>query len=211
MNEERFFSIIVPAHNAEKTLDKCLTSIKNQKFTDYELIVVCDDCDDKTEEIAKKYTNKVTKVNYHSDGPTRNAGLDMAKGKWVMFMDADDWYLHEYCFKVLADCLGKHNEDILVYSIIWKHIGYVTARSKMGTLYPHCTNKCWKRSFIGNTRFPDKYVANDASFHELMMAKNPVIYEYDTPIYYYDYLNGHSKSDEIGRTAEKTRLYWSTH
>ena len=205
------FSIIIPAHNAEKTLGKCLQSIKEQTFKDYEIIVVCDSCEDNTYEIAKLYTNKVYRCDYRSDGPTRNVGLDHAKGDWVLFMDADDWYLHEYCFELLANMVGKHNEDILVYSIIWRHIGYTTARSAKGTLYPHCTNKCWKRSFIGNTRFPDKFIANDAGFHDTMMKKNPVIYTYDTPIYYYNYLNGNSKSDDIGRTVENTKKYWSTH
>lgn len=206
------FSVIVPAHNAEKTLDKCLQSIKNQTFKDFELIVVCDACTDKTYEIAQKYTFHVAKVNYHSDGPTRNIGLDMAKGDWVLFMDADDWYLHEFCFEILAKKLNSlKNVDVLVYSMIWKHIGYTYARSPKGTLYPHCTNKCWNRKFIGNTRFPDKFVANDAGFHELMMKKCPIMYEWDMPLYYYDYLNGHSKSDEIGRTAQKTKQYWSTH
>lgn len=211
--EEKMFSVIVPAHNAESTIRKCLDSIKNQTFKNYELIVVCDACTDKTVEIAKKYTYHVAEVNFHSDGPTRSVGLDMAKGKWVLFMDADDWYLHEFCFEILAKKLNEVDAktDVLVYSIIWKHIGYTKPRSVKDTLYPHCTNKCWRRSFIGVTRFPDKYVANDAGFHEAMMKKEPRLYEWDMPIYYYDYLNGKSKSDEIGRTAENTKQYWSTH
>ena len=73
------FSVIVPAHNAEKTLSKCLQSIKEQTFKDYEIIVVCDSCVDDTYEIAKLYTNKVYKCEYRSDGPTRNVGLEHAK------------------------------------------------------------------------------------------------------------------------------------
>ena len=49
------FSIIVPAHNSEKFIDKCLDSIRKQSYTSYELIVVCDACEDKTEEVAKRY------------------------------------------------------------------------------------------------------------------------------------------------------------
>ena len=205
------FSVIVPAHNSERCIRKCLESIKNQSFKNFELIVVCDACEDKTAEIAREYTDKVIEINGKCDGLARNAGLDIAKGDWVLFMDSDDWYLHEFCFELLANEVGSHKEDVLVYSIIWKYVGYTKSRSKKGTLYPHCTNKVWKRSFIGDTRFPNKYVANDAGFHEQMMAKHPKLYEWDMPIYYYDYLNGKSKSDDIGRTAEKTKQYWSTH
>ena len=103
------FSIIVPAHNGETYIRKCLDSIKSQTIRDYELIVVCDACTDKTEEIAKEYTDKVLTVNYERDGMTRNAGLDAAIGKWVMFLDDDDWWTDN---KVLTKVKATLNEDI---------------------------------------------------------------------------------------------------
>lgn len=210
--KEKMFSVIVPAHNAESTIRKCLDSIKNQTFKNYELIVVCDACNDKTADIAKKYTFHVAEVNFHSDGPTRSVGLDMAKGKWVLFMDADDWYLHEFCFEILAKKLNEVDvkTDVLVYSIIWKHIGYTKPRSVKGTLYPHCTNKCWRRNFIGETRFPDKYVANDASFHEAMMEKELRISVWDMPMYYYNYLREGSISKKDGATAWGIKQWLNT-
>ena len=49
------FSVIIPAHNEESVISKALESIKQQSFTDYELIVVCDACTDRTKEIAEKF------------------------------------------------------------------------------------------------------------------------------------------------------------
>ena len=90
------FSIIIPAHNAAEHIQNALDSVTEQTFTDYELIVICDSCTDNTEQIAKEYGAITEKVAYHCDGPTRSRGLDIAKGDWILFMDDDDWWLHEY-------------------------------------------------------------------------------------------------------------------
>ena len=208
-----FFSVIIPAHNAGKTIHKTLDSIMQQSFKDYETIVVCDACDDNTVQVVKKYKGvRYIEVNNHTDGLTRNDGLDIANGEWVLFIDADDWWLHQYVFDQIHGKILKNKDiDVLVFSMVWRHIGVVGARSAKGTLYPHCTNKCWRRSKIGDTKFPDKKVANDAGFHERMMAKNPKLLEWNMPMYYYDYLAPDSKSVSLGRSAEKTKQYWSTH
>ena len=90
------FSIIIPAYNSANYIRKALESVKSQVFTNYELIVVCDSCMDNTEEVAKEYTDKVIIVNNHCDGPTRNRGIEEACGDYILFMDDDDWWLHEY-------------------------------------------------------------------------------------------------------------------
>ena len=207
------FSVIIPAHNAGKTIEKTLQSIRQQSFTDYEVIVVCDACEDDTVEVVKGHPwvrNLV--VNNHTDGLTRNDGLNMAQGEWVLFIDADDWWLHEYVFEQLSEKIKENPDcDVIAFGMIWRYIGYAGPRSKMGTLYPHCTNKCWRRSFIGDTRFPEIKVANDAGFHERMMAKSPRLIEWDMPLYYYDYLCPNSKSVGLGRSAQQTKAYWSNH
>ena len=115
------FSVIIPAHNEESVISKALESIKQQSFTDYEVIVICDACSDKTAEIARSYGAKVIDVDAHSSGAARNAGLDVAQGEWILFCDADDWYLHEYAFEMLAERVGSANEDVLIFSLIWKN------------------------------------------------------------------------------------------
>ena len=100
------FSIIIPAYNAEDRIRKVLDSVVQQTYKDYELIVVCDSCKDKTEEIAKEYGAKTFAVNFHNDGSSRNSGLDNAKGDWVLFLDDDDWWLHEFVLQQLAEKVG---------------------------------------------------------------------------------------------------------
>ena len=99
------FSVIVPAHNAEEFIEKGLHSIKMQTFTDYELIVVCDRCTDRTAEIAAGYADKVLIRDFGLDGLARNAGIEAAEGEWLLFMDHDDWFLHEFVFQQIADAI----------------------------------------------------------------------------------------------------------
>lgn len=186
MSEHPFFSVIVPEHNASLYMRKGLDSIKEQIFKNYELIIVCDKCTDNTAEIAKEYTDKVLEVNYGRAGQARNAALDIAKGDWILFMDDDDWFLHEYAFTLLNYMIEKNDDmDILAFSFIWKNKGY--ARNTPINLWPAPWNKAWKRSFIGDERFPDWEHSEDAEFAERMHPRAKVVY-WDMPLYYYNYM-----------------------
>ena len=59
MPPKPILSIIIPAHNEEKYIEKTLKSIKNSDINNYEIIVVCDNCTDKTYDLSKKYTKKI--------------------------------------------------------------------------------------------------------------------------------------------------------
>ena len=182
------FSIIIPAHNAADRLDKVLSSVSCQTFTDFELIVVCDACEDNSAEIAAGYGAKVLITDYRSQGGACNTGLEVAHGKWILFLDDDDWWMHEYVLEQLAGKL--QNEDVLRFSFIWKGKGYTECGDWFAVW-----NKVWKRSFIGDTRFPwDEPIHADVPFHRAMMAKHPRITDWDMPMYYYNYMREGSLS-----------------
>ena len=193
-----FFSVIVPAHNAERHIEVGLHSIRQQEFTDYELIVVCDSCTDRTANLAKWYdAEKILIRDYHHDGLARNAGIDAATGEWLLFMDDDDWFLHEYVFQQIYGMAGRHGENILAYSFIWKNMGY-----KAQTPDDMCVavwNKCWKRDFVGDTRFTDREWACDSEFHRKMFRKGPTVYYWDMPMYYYNFLRPGSQTWKMQR------------
>jgi glycosyltransferase involved in cell wall biosynthesis len=84
-----FISVIIPAHNEEDYIGRTLTSIVNSAYKNYELIVVCDACSDKTEEISKKYTDKIYSVNFKNVSKARNHGASHARGDILIFTDAD--------------------------------------------------------------------------------------------------------------------------
>lgn len=85
-------SIIIPAHNEEKYLEKTLQSLRQQNFLNYETIVVCNGCTDQTKEIAQKYLNQSTKIislDESNVSLARNFGAKQAKGEILLFLDAD--------------------------------------------------------------------------------------------------------------------------
>lgn len=190
------FSIIIPAYNASGHIKKALESIKSQDFKDYELIVVCDSCTDDTEEIALNYGASTVCVNFHNDGLTRSKGLDFAKGEYVLFMDDDDWWLHEYVLTQIDDKLKKENNpDVLAFSFIFKGWKYADPHGNGGSRWIACWNKAWKRSCIGNTRFPNIKMSSDVNFHHDMMKKNLRIVDWDMPMYYYNYMRVGSQTE----------------
>ena len=195
MNEPTF-SVIIPAHNSAKYITRLLDSIKSQSFKDYELIVVCDSCTDDTEQIAKQYTDKVYSFSFGQDGQTRNVGLEQATGKWILFADDDDWFLHEFVFRMLSEVITKHKEvDVVFFDFIWKNVGY-TAQTKDNT-YIACWNKCYRRDFISDCRFSNEIHSSDVQFYAQVMCKEPMGIFWNTPMYYYNFLREGSQSKEL--------------
>ena len=188
-----FFSVIVPAHNSAAYLPIGLRSIKNQSFTDYELIVVADACTDNTAKIANWYTDKIIVTDFGMDGLARNAGIDAAEGYWLIFMDDDDWFLHEYVFQQLYDAAVDTDADLLVFDFIWKGRGYY--RNDGGNVNIAVWSKCWRRGIIGNTRFPAIPFNSDEPFMNEIVEKRPRAVWMRVPMYYYNYLRPGSQTE----------------
>lgn len=192
------FSVIVPAHNVEDYLERGLRSIKDQTFTDYELIVVCDSCTDGTAEIARRYADRVEIVDYSRPGYARNVGMAASTGEYLLFMDADDWWLHEYVFQQLHDKLvAEKNPDLLCYSFIFKGRGVATPRGNFGNYFPAVWNKCWKKSFLRGIFFNEKMIGEDFDFLCQALKRNPGTVEWDMPMYYYNHGRENSITKEI--------------
>ena len=191
------FSIIIPAHNSAEYIRNALDSIACQTYRDYELIVVCDDCTDNTEAIARSYGARTAAVNYHCDGPTRSKGLDMAVGEWVLWMDDDDWWTRHDVLELLAGRLK--DEDILAFSFEWPDGRRATPRGNRGFYWPAVWSKCWRRSFIGDVRFPNVQRESDWHFWREMANKNPKITELDIVMYHYNYMRKGSQTERYRR------------
>ena len=201
-----FFSVIIPAHNAAGWMRKGLDSIKRQTFTDYELIIVCDDCQDNTAEIAREYTDRVYEVPWHNCGKTRNRGLDEATGKWILFMDDDDWFMDDSAFMVIAQELKRMEKDgdqfdVLAFDFIFGSNGY--ARQYPGHLYIAIWNKAWRREFIGDTRFPEVPHSDDVGFAMRTHGRARFRYLNET-LYYYNWMRPGSITQKLHTGELKT-------
>lgn len=189
-----FFSVIVPTHNGEARIRQSLHSVKIQTFKDYELIVVCDNCVDNTSQIALGYADKTLIRNFGRDGLARNAGLDAAEGEWILFLDDDDYFLHEYCFEQLAQTIRKTKSDVVDFSFVWKGEGYKVPTPDEQFVMAWC--RAWKRSFVGTNRFDDAPYGSDKHFYEKMIQNNPdvTVTFWNMPMYYYNYMREGSLS-----------------
>lgn len=113
-------SIIVPIYNAEKYLNKCLDSLINQTKKELEFILINDGSTDTSEEIIKNY--KDNRIKYFKNknqgiGKTRNFGISKAQGKYLMFLDSDDYLALDACEK-LYDKAEKEKLDIVMNDFI---------------------------------------------------------------------------------------------
>lgn len=106
-----YFSIIIPAHNEEKYLEKTIRSIKKQSFKDYEAIIVTNGCTDKTEEIAKKHEGKkirLLSLPKPNVSVARNAGALNAEGEILVFLDADTQLASDSLEKIKEEFREEH-------------------------------------------------------------------------------------------------------
>lgn len=183
-------TVIIPVYNSEKTLRKCVDSILYMSFKDIELILVDDGSSDFSPTICDDYAAKDSRVRtFHKENggvsSARNLGLDKAQGKWVAFIDSDDYVTDGY-----LDGVVGHDEDILFKGykkfdnngivggkgadelsdilFISDFISqYVTDSLLRGPVF-----KFYKWSLIGDLRFlPDMKIGEDAWFVFNYLAK----------------------------------------
>ena len=109
------FSIIIPVYNVEKYLKKCLESVYNQTYKNYEVIVVNDGTKDNSMDIVKNYPAKVINQKNQGLSVARNNGVEKASGEYILFLDSDD-YIEKGLLKEINKSLNN-NPDIVRFQI----------------------------------------------------------------------------------------------
>lgn len=110
-------SVIVPVYNAEKYLKKCIESVRKQKYTNWELILVNDGSTDGSIDIINQAIHtdtRIKKIDQQNQGPgnARNNGIEIATGDFVVFLDSDDFLSEDY-FEFIR-LKGKNNDLIFI-------------------------------------------------------------------------------------------------
>ena len=124
-------SIIVPIYNAEKSVARCIDSILSQEYTDFELILCDDGSTDKSGQIIDEYREKDERIRVlHKENTgvsdTRNQGIAVAKGKYIQFLDADDWITVD-ATKLLVRTMKEGGCDLVIsdfYRVIGDRISH---------------------------------------------------------------------------------------
>lgn len=113
------YSVIIPAYNAEATIERCLDSLLNKLPASAELLVVNDGSKDRTGQICKGYAEKYPAIRYFEKenggvSSARNLGLDHAVGEYILFADSDD-YVEPGYWETIDSLLNRHHPDLLQF------------------------------------------------------------------------------------------------
>ncbi|HML64706.1 MAG TPA: glycosyltransferase [Dysgonomonas sp.] len=114
-------SIIIPVYNVEVYLEECLSSVCSQTFINYEIVIIDDGSTDSSLSIIKKYAEKDSRIRFfvqenNGISATRNKGLREAKGKYILFVDSDDYILPDTLL-CLWECAQKTDSDIVIGNV----------------------------------------------------------------------------------------------
>lgn len=143
----RKLSVIVPVYNGAMTLDRCIQSVINQTYKNFELIIVNDGSEDESLQIAKKYAVEDERVRVLSQenkgvSAARNYGLQEAKGKWITFVDADD-YLDVNCF----DAVLKQEAVKSVELVLWNRMDVYRNRQEEKKIF---VDNEWENNLVND-------------------------------------------------------------
>lgn len=179
-------TLIIPCYNMEKIVEKCISSIKNQSYTNFEAIFVDDGSIDNTESIIKENIKNDKRMHYvykENGGlsSARNFGLERATGEYVCFIDSDDYIEKDY-LKELYESLINNSSDI---SICYFNRVY-DDKTKINEIkpgfnnlirFPAAWNKLYKISLFkdNDIEFPvGKWYEDSGTFPKLLMISNNV-------------------------------------
>ena len=140
-------SIIIPVYQTQDTIDRCIESILQQSFTDYEIILVDDGSDYECSQLCDKYPQKdrrITTIHKENGGlsDARNTGIKHSKGEYITFIDSDDAIQND-TLQALMDEINKYPEtDVLEYPIM-ERIGH-PHKEQLLAFTPRKYNNCWE-------------------------------------------------------------------
>jgi glycosyltransferase involved in cell wall biosynthesis len=201
-------SVIIPCYNLEKWIEPCLDSLLEQTNLmkiNREVIFICDSCTDRTREIIEEKTKDnsawdyiIKETSVHCPGGARNVGLDIAKGKYIWFIDGDDWLTDPRAVDILVDCMLKDDMDIVEFKI----------KSKANPDGVFGSGTVWRamlsRRIIGNERFNDRQNGEDNDFSWNIWHKEGRKYgKVALAPYFYNYPREGSQSDIAYHTVKK--------
>lgn len=207
MNNSDLISVIVPVFNMEKYLSRCLDSICNNTYKNLEIICINDGSTDSSLDILNEYAkrdNRIIVVDQENKklSAARNAGLDIANGKWIAFIDSDDW-IHRQYFEILLDiayrekahvsicnCLSTSETCITEESLKEEEIHCKIIRKKeldrMHTVRSRVWGKLYRRDMIGDLRFVSgTEPIEDMFFNTILLNERMIFSISDLKIYYY--------------------------
>ena len=210
MNEEKYtpqISVIVPVYNTDEYLEECITSIRVQSFDNIEIILIDDGSSDNSAEICDDMAAadpriRVRHNNHKGIAATRNDGLSMARGKYIMFVDSDDWIDVNFC-ETPYTVAEKNNSDLVIFQL-WKY-GYEDLLLKdqdtsleegpadqrtvlveyWDSVGSYSVNKLFRKELFNGIRYPNGEYYEDVAILYKVIHEAPRIYMLPDRLYHY--------------------------
>mgnify|MGYP001571583704 CR=1 FL=1 len=178
MNNYPLISVIIPCYNAERSLEKCLTSVIQQSYDNLEIILIDDGSTDNSSKIYKGFQHrddkiKIIKQENSGVSKARNNGVKAATGEYICFVDSDDWVEPDYCYE-LYQLLIQEKADISIIEASYEDengnivFNKPTSDEKVfegkralallledNIVQSHPWGKLYKSSFFNNVHFPE--------------------------------------------------------
>ncbi len=205
-------SIIVPVYNAKKSLPRCIDSILDQEYTDFELLLVDDGSKDGSGEICDTYAAKDARVRViHKENTgvsdTRNLALDQAQGTYLQFLDSDDW-ITPNATRLLIESAEQNDCDMVIsdfYRVVGERVSHKGTIEEEGVLtreafadlmmespadfyYGVLWNKLYRREIVEKYKLrmdPKISWCEDFMFNLEYIRHCEKVFVLQVPIYYY--------------------------
>ena len=232
-NNKPKISVIIPVYNCEKFFEKCLKSVRNQTFKDFEVIIVNNGSTDGSGNIARAFAEADSRfivINHKngSAGECRNVGIQSAQGKYLAFVDSDD-SLDEKFLETLYSIATKYDADI-VNSGFYFYFLNTGKTEKCGKLpknacYDRDTalkyllkdskirfyfwNKLWRKSLFtdNNIKIPNMYYEDAVAVSQLFFYAKKIA---STDYCGYYYTRSNSKYKEVNMPVQRINDYINT-
>lgn len=229
MQQDSMISIILPVYNAQEYIEKCLTSLTTQTYSNIEVLCVDDCSTDESLNIMKKAAQQDSRIKIFSTGTNsgpataRNTGLDNANGEFIMFCDNDDTYSQNMC-AVMIETMTTYDAELVTCksNVENKYIdeelaNYInsnpTGKIILNSDIKHSINvllwnKIYKKSIINKykIRFPDGVSAEDDAF--IMQYVSVIKKYFGLQDYLYNHLfRNTSYTNTIGRAKAADKKF----
>lgn len=206
---KKLVSIILPVYNVEYFIERCLNSIINQSYSNFEVIIIDDGTTDNSIDLCQKYCHndhRFTIIHQENRGlsEARNTGINAAQGDYLMFIDSDD-FVAEDLLHHLVECLENNNSDIAICDPVHYYpeksdtcsfvsgqcIRSYSSREALCELFYQRSflvsawGKLYKRSLFDNIRFPKDMLFEDSAIMYLLFEKCHKITYSDAKLYAY--------------------------
>lgn len=223
-------SIIIPVYNVEKYIKRCLESILAQTFKDYEVILVDDGSTDKSSEICNEYAlkdSRIKVIHQKNSGASaaRNAGLKIAGGEYIGFIDSDD-YIAKDMYETLYKLITKYNTDIAICGLLHEYKNYTVdpypheEESKISGLEAlkialigkkfsvNVYNKIYKKDLFKDIQFPKLKFAEDGYVLTRILYKAKSVAYNTSPKYFWQHHKGSVTNSSFDkREWETVKVY----